>query len=286
MNVSCWLASIAGGFGFGIFLHNSVAFAQDQTAPKDLDLGPTQMIKIVIPQPYSSNRAEYDYVLPLSQSSTKRVFWDSKIFAEQRPFLGATPGTDKLQAFGQSARLGLRELVSQGNAYWGVSVGYDSLWQQESYFQQAGLALEYSRPSYQFVLTAGVPFAASNTTESGNNPLSSVNFQVSLPTGIERLAVQPRIYLVGSESTGTTAGGQLQFTYGFYQGFSTTLASNYDAFGGASGSLTFQVVFPQRSAEKVGSTINPVLINSYAGPVGNNGSRVIRLNGIPLSSGN
>ena len=244
------------------------------------------MIKLVIPQPYSSNRAEYDYVFPLSQSAIKRVFWDSKIFAEQRPFLGATPRSDELQAFGQSARLGLRQLVSQGNAYWGASVGYDSLWLQGSYYQQAGLALEYSRPAYQLVLTAGVPFAAPNTAMSGNVPLSSVNFQVSLPTGIKRLAVQPRLYVVGSESTGTTAGGQLQFTYGLAPGWSATLASNYDAFGGVSGSLTFQVVFPQRSASKVGSSINPALIGSYGGPVGNNGSRVIRLDGTPLASGN
>ncbi|MCX5939102.1 MAG: hypothetical protein NTW02_13105, partial [Cyanobium sp. LacPavin_0920_WC12_MAG_62_9] len=104
----------------GFVLPNSVAFAQDQEGPKILDLGSTQMIKLVIPQPYSSNRAEYDYVLPLSQSATKRVFWDSKIFAEQRPFLGATPGMDTVKAFGQSARLGLRELVAQGNAYWGA----------------------------------------------------------------------------------------------------------------------------------------------------------------------
>ena len=282
----CWLASIAAGFGLGFVLPHPVAFAQDQEGPRILDLGSTQMIKLVIPQPYSSNRAEYDYVLPLSQSATKRVFWDSKIFAEQRPFLGATPGTDTVKAFGQSARLGLRELVSQGNAYWGASMGYDSLWQQGSYYQQAGLALEYSRPSYQFVLTAGVPFAAPNTAISENVPLSSVNFQVSLPTGIERLAVQPRVYVVGSDSTGTTAGGQLQFTYGLAPGWSATLASNYDAFGGVSGSLTFQVVFPQRSAGVVGSAINPALIGSFGGPVGNNGSRVMRLDGSPVASGN
>lgn len=282
----CWLTSIATGFGIGLFFHNSVVFAEDNVGPESLYLGSSQMIKLVIPQPYSSNRAEYDYVLPLSQSAIKRVFWDSKIFAEQRPFLGATPGSDELQAFGQSARLGLRQLVSQGNAYWGASVGYDSLWLEGSYYQQAGLALEYSRPAYQLVLTAGVPFAAPNTAMSGNVPLSSVNFQVSLPTGIKRLAVQPRLYVVGSESTGTTAGGQLQFTYGLAPGWSATLASNYDAFGGVSGSLTFQVVFPQRSASKVGSSINPALIGSYGGPVGNNGSRVIRLDGTPLASGN
>jgi hypothetical protein len=244
------------------------------------------MIKLVIPQPYSSNRAEYDYVLPLSQGAAKRVFWDSKIFAEQRPFLGATPGSDGVQAFGQSARLGLRQLVSQGNAYWGASVGYDSLWQQGSYYQQTGIALEYSRPAYQLVLTASVPFAAPNTGLAGNVPLSSLNFQVSLPTGIERLAVQPRVYMVGSDSTGTTVGGQLQFTYGFAPGMSATVASNYDALGGVSGSLTLQFVFRQRSSDKAGSGINPALIAGYGGPVGNNGSRVIRLDGTSVASGN
>jgi len=253
---------------------------------KALDLGPTQMVKLVIPQPLSSNRAEYDYVLPLFQGASHRIFLDTKVFTEQRPFLGATPGSPLVQSFGQSARLGMRQLFSQGQVYWGASMGYDSLWQQGSYFQQAGIALEYSRPNIQWVLTAGLPFAAPKSQSAGNVPLSSVNLQVSLPTGVKGLAVQPRIYAVGSSSTGSAVGGQLQFTYGFAPGWSATLASNYDAIGGASGSLTIQVVFPQRSAKQVGGSINPELIGSYGGPVGNNGSRVIRLDGTPVASGN
>lgn len=244
------------------------------------------MIKLVIPQPYSSNRVEYDYVFPLFQGAKDRVFLDTKVFAEQRPFSGSTPGSPVVQSYGQSARLGMRQLVLRGQGYWGASVGYDSLWQQGSYFQQAGIALEYSQPSVQWVLTAGQPFAAPKSQVSGNVPLSSVNLQVSLPTGIKALAVQPRIYAVGSDSTGSALGGQLQFTYAFAPGWSATLASNYDAIEGVSGSLTLQVVFPQRSAEAVGGTINSELIGGYGGPVGNNGSRVIRLDGSPVASGN
>jgi hypothetical protein len=93
-------------------------------------------------------------------------------------------------------------------------------------------------------------------------------------------------YVVGSNSTGSAVGGQLQFTYSFARSWSATLASNYDDLTGVSGSLTFQVLFPRRQPESFGAAIHPSLINSFAGAVGNNGSRVIRLDNAPAASGN
>ena len=132
----------------------------------------------------------------------------------------------------------------------------------------------------------GLPLPPPSATASGDAPLAFVNVQVSLPTGCPGLAVQPRIYVVGSNNASTAIAGQLQFTYSFAQPWSTTIASNYDELTGASGSLTFQVLFSQRKPESVGTAINPNLINSFVGAVGNNGSRVIRLDNAPEASEN
>lgn len=251
-----------------------------------LRLGPSQMFKLVLSQPYGSNRLEYDMVVPLRETESLRTFVDAKVFAQEQPLIDPTPGTGFIQAYGQSARLGVRGLVERGTGFWGASAGYDSLWQQGAYFQQAGLALEYNRQDYQLVLTSGVPFSAPSLQLAPNTPLASVNLQLSLPTGYPGLAVQPRVYVVGSDSTGSAVGGQLQFTYSFARTWSATLASNYDALTGASGSLTFQVVLPQRSGAREAARISPTMINGFAGAVGNNGSRVIRLDNEPASSGN
>lgn len=272
-----WLALVPG------------ALAQSQSQDLDaapLRLGSSQMYKLVISQPYGSNRLEYDMVVPLHETDSKRTFVDAKLFAEEKPLIDAAPESSFLYAYGQSARLGVRELIRRGDGFWGASAGYDSMWQQGVYYQQVGLALEYSRQDYQVVLTSGLPFSAPRAQLAHSAPLASVNLQVSLPAGYPGLAVQPRIYVVGSDSTGSAVGGQLQFTYSFARTWSATLASNYDALTGVSGSLTFQVMLPRRSGVREASRISPALINGFAGAVGNNGSRVIRLANEPASSGN
>lgn len=270
----------------GFLILAALASGHETPAQEPLKLGASQMIKLVIPQPYSSNRIEYDYILPVVQTARDRYFLDAKVFASEQPLIGASAGSDFIQAFGQSARLGVRTLFEQGNGFRGASVGYDSLWQQGEYYQQLGAAFEYTKQDYQVVLTMGLPLSPASATAAGSTPLASVNVQLSLPTGYPGLAVQPRVYVVGSESTGSAVGGQLQFTYSFARSWSATLASNYDDLTGVSGSLTFQVLFPQRQPASVGATINPNLINSFAGAVGNNGSRVIRLDNAPAASGN
>jgi hypothetical protein len=244
------------------------------------------MVKLIIAQPLSSNRLEYDAIVPLKETDHQRYFVDAKVFVEQKPLVGSSANTNLFQAFGQSVRFGVRTLRDHGQAFWGASTGYDSLWRQGVYFQQAGAAFEYNTQSYQLVLTAGLPFSSSIDQMSGHAPLASVNAQLSLPTGAPGLSVQPRIYVVGSHSTGSAIGGQLQFTYSWDRTWSATLASSYDALTGASGSLTFQVLLPQRSGAVASTTIDPDLVNSFAGAVGNNGSRVIRLDNVPAASGN
>ena len=286
MNQTGRLIGGKAALSLGVLILAAPAQSHERAAKEPLKLGASQMIKLVIPQPYSSNRLEYDYIVPLAQTAHDRYFFDAKIFASEQPLIGASAGSDFFQAFGQSARLGVWTLFEQGNAFRGASVGYDSLWQQGEYYQQIGAAFEYTKRDYQLVLTMGLPMTPPGATASGDTPLASVNLQVSLPTGYPGLAVQPRVYVVGSNSTGSAVGGQLQFTYSFARSWSATLASNYDELTGVSGSLTFQVLFPQRQPDSVGTAINPSLINSFAGAVGNNGSRVIRLDNAPEASGN
>ena len=284
-----WLNGTGTGAVLMVGLYGAAA-AKPIPSSQVLRLGSSQMVKLVIAQPLSSNRLEYDAIVPLHETDRQRYFLDAKVFVEQRPLSGSSSEVDPFQAFGQSARLGVRSLLDHGQAFWGASAGYDSLWRQGVYFQQAGLALEYTSKSYQWVLTAGLPFpsasAQSSIQASAHAPLASVNVQLSLPTGAPGLSVQPRVYVVGNDFTGSALGGQLQFTYSWDRTWSATLASSYDALTGASGSLTFQVVLPQRSGGEVPAGVAPDLVNSFAGAVGNNGSRVIRLDQVPSASGN
>lgn len=258
------------------------SFAGDLLPSDSLNLGSSHLVKLVIPQPASSNRFEYDYIFPLLESNSERFFIDQKFFVTQKP-LGNSDSNGLINSYGQSSRIGVRSLFDVGNSFHGVSLGYDSLWNQGSYFHQFGFAFEYTKQDYQLVLTAGIPISHE---QFGDVPLTSVNFQISLPTSFAGLAFQPRIYLVSSDSTGSAVGGQLQLTYSFDSTTSATIASNYDPITGSSGSLTFQTLFPRRSNTAITNLINPNLLNSFAGAVGNNGSRIIRLADNPDASGN
>ncbi len=251
-----------------------------------LRLGPVQMLKLVIPQPLASTRAEYDYVHPLHQGVADRLFIDAKPFAELRPLSGSGIGVPLIQATGQSTRIGYRRLVSGGSALWGVSGGYDSLWQQGSYYQQLGAALEIKRRNFEVVATAALPLRLQDSSTNDQIPLSALTLQISLPTGVKGLDFEPRIYTVGSPETGTFLGTQMQFTYATSQSSSATISCNYDALGGVSGSLTLQIVFPNLSKQARHQAIDPSLVGNFTGPVGNNGSRVIRLNDSAPAFGN
>ena len=259
------------------------SFAGDLLPSDSLNLGSSHLVKLVIPQPASSNRFEYDYIFPLLESNSERFFIDQKFFVNQKPLLGNSDSYGLINSYGQSSRIGVRSLFDVGNSFHGVSLGYDSLWNQGSYFHQFGFAFEYTKQDYQLVLTAGIPISRE---QFGDAPLTSVNFQISLPTSFAGLAFQPRIYLVSSDSTGSAVGGQLQLTYSFDSTTSATIASNFDPITGSSGSLTFQTLFPRRSNTAIPNLINPNLLNSFAGAVGNNGSRIIRLADNPDASGN
>jgi hypothetical protein len=260
------------------------AHAEEMNAA--LHLGPVQMLKLVIPQPLASTRAEYAYVQPLHQGHADRLFVDAKPFAELKPLSGSGNGVPFFQATGQSTRIGYRRLVDGGSALWGVSGGYDSLWQQGSYYQQIGAGLEIKRRNFEVVATASLPLRVQDSSTNGQIPLAALNLQVSLPTGVKGLDFEPRIYTVGSRETGTVIGTQMQFTYATSRSSSATISCNYDALGGVSGSLTLQILFPQFSKQTRHKGIDPGLIGSFTGPIGNNGSRVIRLNDSVPAIGN
>lgn len=251
-----------------------------------LNLGPVHMLKLVFPQPLASTRAEYDYVHPLHQGYGDRLFIDAKPFAELRPLSDSGDGAPVIQATGQSTRVGYRRLFGGGSALWGVSGGYDSLWQQGSYYQQLGAGFEIKRRNLEVVATASLPLRLQNGFANEPVPLSALTLQVSLPTGVKGLAFEPRIYTVGSPETGTVLGTQMQFTYATSQSSSATISCNYDALGGVSGSLTLQIVFPSLLKQARHQAIDPSLVGNFTGPVGNNGSRVIRLNNSAPALGN
>lgn len=247
-----------------------------------LHLGPAHMLKLVIAQPLASTRAEYDYVLPLNEGDNDRLFVDAKPFAELRPPSGSNNDVPFIKATGQSTRIGYRQLLAGGSAFWGLSGGYDSLWQQGTYYQQLGAGLEFKKKDFEFIATASIPFWQRETSATNQIPLAALTLQVSLPTRLKGLDFEPRIYTVGSPETGTVIGTQMQFTYAMSPSSSATLSCNYDAIGGVSGSLTLQMIFPQASKQAAGKRIDPNLIGSFIGPIGNNGSRVIRLsNSVP-----
>ena len=247
-----------------------------------LHLGPVQMIKVVIAQPLASTRAEYDYVQPINQGDHDRLFIDTKPFAELRPLSGSNNDVAVIQATGQSTRVGYRHLMAGGSAFWGLSGGYDSLWQQGTYYQQVGAGLEFKKQGFEFIATASLPFWERETSTKDQIPLAALTLQVSLPTGFKGLDFEPRIYTVGSPETGTVVGTQMQFTYSMSRSSSATISCNYDAIGGVSGSVTLQMIFPKPYQKPAENRIDPNLIGSFIGPIGNNGSRVIRLsNSVP-----
>lgn len=78
----------------GLLILAAPAKGHELAAKEPLKLGASQMIKLVIPQPYSSNRLEYDYIVPLAQTARDRYFLDAKIFASEQPLIGASAGSD------------------------------------------------------------------------------------------------------------------------------------------------------------------------------------------------
>ena len=91
-----------------------------------------QRLKHLIPQPLASTRAKCDYVQPLHQGNADRPIVDAKALAVFRPLSDSNNGVPFLQATGQSTRIGYRHLANGGSAFWGLSGGYDRLWQRGS----------------------------------------------------------------------------------------------------------------------------------------------------------
>jgi hypothetical protein len=263
-------------FAFSPSLCNEL---KDQT----LTLGSSQLFKLIIAQTMASNRIEYDYVFPLVETESERFFVDTKVFLKERPLVNASSNADFIDGYGQSVRLGVRSLFNNGTSYRGASFGYDSLWKKGYYYQQIGTNFEYTSSSYQLVLTTGVPI---NSNQASSSALASANLQLSFPTGLSGLSFQPRIYAVGSSSTGNAIGGQVQFTYSFDRSASFTFATNHDRITGTSASLTYQILFPTQRSSPNFNLISPTIVNGFAGAVSNTGSRIIRLADVPDASGN
>jgi hypothetical protein len=88
----------------GLLILTAPAQAHELPAKEPLKLGSAQMIKLVIPQPYSSSCIEYDYIISIVQTAQDRYFLDAKVFALERPLIGASAGSNYFQSFGQSSR--------------------------------------------------------------------------------------------------------------------------------------------------------------------------------------
>ena len=116
--------SLAARLAVGLLLLAACDPARSQpTDPASLQLGPSQMFKLVVPQPLGSNRLEYDAILPFRETDSERYFLDAKGFVTEQPLVGTAPGEGLIQGYGQSARIGVRSLLDRGHAFRGVSLG-------------------------------------------------------------------------------------------------------------------------------------------------------------------
>ena len=227
----------------------------------------------------SSNRFEYNHYFPILVSSNSQFFIDNTIYAKQRPFETNDLDSSYIQTVGDSIRVGYRELLKGADSFWGVNFGYDNAFQAGYYYQQLGVGFELTSPNFQLVSTFASPIGNRRYANPGESVLSPFNVQVSLPTGLKNLSILPRFYYLYDHFGDSSAGGQLQLNYGINPQLTLEFAVSYDYISGSGGALELKWRPNIPIAPTSGSPINPAILGSFAGPVGNNGTRIIRLTG-------
>jgi len=227
----------------------------------------------------SSNRIEYNHYLPLLVYPRAQLFIDNTFYVKQRPIETDDINSSYVQSIGDSVRIGYRELLKGSDSFWGVNFGYDNALQSGYYYQQLGVGIEVTSPNFQFVSTFAAPIGNLRYLSPGKAILSPFNIQITVPTGIKSLVFLPRFYYVSDSFGASAPGGQLQLNYHFNPRLKLSLSSSYDQLSGSGGALELFWRPNVPVAPSVGSPINPSILGSYAGPVGNNGTRIVRLTG-------
>lgn len=257
--------------------------ASDALSQTSLELAvyviPNDTFKFLLAPLQSSNRFEYNHYFPILVSSNSQFFIDNTIYAKQRPLETNDLDSSYIQTVGDSIRVGYRELLKGADSFWGVNFGYDNAFQAGYYYQQLGVGFELTSPNFQLVSTFASPIGNRRYANPGESVLSPFNVQVSLPTGLKNLSILPRFYYVHDHFGDSSAGGQLQLNYGINPQLTLEFAVSYDYISGSGGALELKWRPNIPIAPTSGSPINPAILGSYAGPVGNNGTRIIRLTG-------
>jgi hypothetical protein len=257
--------------------------ASDALSQTSLELAvyviPNDTFKFLLAPLQSSNRFEYNHYFPILVSSNSQFFIDNTIYAKQRPLETNDLDSSYIQTVGDSIRVGYRELLKGADSFWGVNFGYDNAFQAGYYYQQLGVGFELTSPNFQLVSTFASPIGNRRYANPGESVLSPFNVQVSLPTGLKNLSILPRFYYVHDHFGDSSAGGQLQLNYGINPQLTLEFAVSYDYISGSGGALELKWRPNIPIAPTSGSPINPAILGSFAGPVGNNGTRIIRLTG-------
>jgi len=256
----------------------SLAVSQSQQDASELVI-PNDTFKFLLAPFQSSNRFEYNHYLPLLIGINEQVFVDNTIYAKQRPVDTSNLDSSYVETIGESVRLGYRRLLRGRDSFWGVNAGYDSALQAGYYYQQLGVGLEITSPNFQLVSTFASPIGNRSYPSPGEAVLSPFNIQVALPTGIPNLSILPRFYYVYDHIGESSPGGQLQLNYSLSPKLTLEFAVSYDYLSGSGGALELKWRPNVPVASKGRTLINPAILGSYAGPVGNNGTRIIRLTG-------
>ncbi len=240
---------------------------------------PNDTFKFLLAPLQSSNRIEYNHYLPLLVYPRAQLFIDNTFYVKQRPIETDDINSSYVQSIGDSVRIGYRELLKGSDSFWGVNFGYDNALQSGYYYQQLGVGIEVTSPNFQFVSTFAAPIGNLRYLSPGKAILSPFNMQITVPTGIKSLVFLPRFYYVSDSFGASAPGGQLQLNYHFNPRLKLSLSTSYDQLSGSGGALELFWRPNVPVAPSVGSPINPSILGSYAGPVGNNGTRIVRLSG-------
>jgi|LauGreDrversion2_2_1035103.scaffolds.fasta_scaffold02480_2 hypothetical protein len=240
---------------------------------------PNDTFKFLVAPLQSSNRFEYNHYFPVVVGSKSQFFIDNTIYAKQRPLETSDLNSSYIQTVGDSVRVGYRELLKGSDSFWGLNFGYDNALQSGYYYQQLGVGFELTSPNFQLVSTFASPIGNRRYPNPGESVLSPFNVQVALPTGLKNVVFLPRFYYVYDQFGDSSPGGQLQLNYGINPQLTLEFAVSYDYISGSGGALELKWRPNIPIAPTSGSPINPAILGSFAGPVGNNGTRIIRLTG-------
>jgi len=262
------------------YADDSAADALGQTSPElAVYVIPNDTFKFLLAPLQSSNRFEYNHYFPILVGSNSQLFIDNTIYAKQRPLETNDLDSSYIQTVGDSIRVGYRELLKGADSFWGVNFGYDNAFQAGYYYQQLGVGFELTSPNFQLVSTFASPIGNRRYPNPGESVLSPFNVQVTLPTGLKNVSFLPRFYYVYDHFGDSSPGGQLQINYGINPQLTLEFAVSYDYISGSGGALELKWRPNIPIAPTSGSPINPAILGSFAGPVGNNGTRIIRLTG-------